>query len=397
MFRRLVSSVVCCGFLAGAALAHASGSEAAPQRAPNTPDCPIEPSDFCRLPGAIGLETARERLAETDMAFWREGSVLHIVARRQREPVRLCCSLQDTLDDLGDGLHWGASYRMARLNEAFLDIVIPPDDPDALLEDIPIYRGSGAPERPARAGILAGQIIDVELTSEALGAPRRITAYRPPGPPPAEGWPVVYAGDGDWMVEMAPIAEALAVSGQTAGVVLVGIHNGNSGNGVADWPDMRSREYLWGRDAERFSAHEAFVLGTVMPWAETELGASANPDDRMLFGLSSSAAWAVSTALRNPGLAGHVSAASFGWPGAMRAGEPDASTRYSISAGDFEPSFASASGRLQQWLADAGAEADLAIYASGHSLLSFEQQFARGLLAAFPAEDGGAPPPDGGS
>lgn len=397
MIRARLSPLLALGALLTAAGTPAAADENAPEvrQAPDTPACPAEASDFCRLPGAISLETARAQLADQDLAFWQEGSVLHVVARRENGPVRLCCALQETLQDLGDGQHWGMSFHIRDLDRAFLDIVVMPDDPDTMdgftRDTLPIFRGPDAPPPPPRVGDPAGRIFRTDLPSQALGGARRLTVYVPPGEPPAGGWPVVYMADGKSVDGYGQIAEALADAGRIRPVVLVGIWDGNYTVSGPQPPgrDMRTREYLWGVDSDRFAAHEVFVLDTVLPWAEGSLNASSDPENRMLFGASNGAGWAVATALHNPGLVGHVSAASFLWADSVYAGAPDQTTRYSIGSGRFsgiERAAARHSTELSHWLQERGVEADFALFMTGHSPLGFEQQFVRGLLDAFPAE-----------
>jgi|GEM_PF-1707248 len=383
-------AAICASFLLSQnALAEEPESRARP--APGTADCAINPSDFCRLPGALSIRTARDRLGSGDTVFWREGSVLHVAARREGGPVRLCCALQETLQDLGDGRHWGASFHIRNIDRAFLDIFVMPDDPSAFtLDKPPVFRGPQALPRPPRVEPLTGRITTTELPADELGGPRSVTVYIPPGEPPAGGWPVVYAGDGQVVNGYGQIAEALADAGRIRPVLLVGIWDGSStGQEEQAELDLRAREYLWGYAPDRFAKHETFVLETVLPWAERELNASSDPRQRMLYGLSNSAGWAVATALHNPGLFGHVSAASFLWDDAAEAGEPDPSTRYTFGAGEFgtfERGALHSSTELVARLSEAGVEADLTQFATGHSPLGFEQQFARGLLSAFPAE-----------
>lgn len=375
----------------------AAAEETAPDvlQARDTLACPAEPTDFCRLPGAISLETARAHLTARNLAFWQEGTVLHVVARRENGPVRLCCALQETLWDLGDGQHWGGSFHIRDLDRAFLDIFAMPDDPDVMdgltRDTLPVFRGPDALPPPPRVEDPVGRIFRTDLPSQALGGARRLTVYVPPGAPPEDGWPVVYMADGKDVDGYGQIAEALADAGHIRPVLLVGIWNGDYNVSGPQPPgrEIRAREYLWGLDPDRFAAHEAFVLDTVVPWAENELDASSDPADRMLFGYSNGAGWAVATALHNPGLAGHVSAASFLWADSVYAGEPDRTTRYSIGSGRFsgiERAAAHHSTELSHWLQERGVGADLALFMTGHSPLGFEQQFVRGLLAAFPAE-----------
>src|SRR5207245_1375598 len=72
----------------------------------------------------------------------------------------------------------------------------------------------------------------------------------------------------------------------------------------------RSAEYVPGLRPERFAAHEKFICDEVVPWAERELGASADRKDRALYGCSNGARFALEMGLRRPDLFGHVIAFS---------------------------------------------------------------------------------------
>ena len=375
-----------------------SNAYPADQHVSLTPDgedgCTLEAHDYCRLIGAIDLQAAEARLAETNQTFWREGDTLFIAARRSpdTDQVRMCCALQTDMERLGDGI-WGVAYRLSRIDEAFVDVWPVPllDEDELVWRDRPVYRGphSLPPVVSVPEDALRGRLEMVELESNALGKPRRVTVYIPHGAEPSTALPVAYVADGGNVYSYGPIAEALADTCTAAPVILVGLWNEDPGpEEERSQSELRAADYLWGFDPDRFSAHDAFLLEDVMPLAESRFGASADPRDRMLSGSSNGAAWAVSTALLHPEMFATVSAASLGWIEALDAAEiPDGRVTFHISAGYYEPRFLPDSEAAVEQINAAGGTAHLTRYVSGHSPLVFEQQFARSLAATFPADE----------
>ena len=383
--------------VAGLFLLMQSNSYVADQPVSLTPDgedgCTLETHDYCRLIGAIDLQAAEARLAETNQTFWREGDTLFIAARRSPDTprVRMCCALQTDMELLGDGI-WGVAYRLSRIDEAFVEVWPTPllDQDELVWRDRPVYRGphSLPPVESVPEGALRGRLEMFDVESEALGKPRRVTVYVPQDAGPSTSLPVAYVADGGNVYSYGPIAEALADTCAAAPVILVGLWNEDPGpEEERSQSELRAADYLWGHDPERFQAHDTFLLEDVMPLAEERFGASPEPEDRMLSGSSNGAAWAVSTALLHPELFATVSAASLGWIDALGAGEiPDDRVTFHISAGYYEPRFLPDSEAAVEQINAAGGTAHLTRYVSGHSPLAFEQQFARSLAATFPAD-----------
>ena len=381
-----------------------SNTYLAEQQVSLTPDgdegCTLEAHDYCRLIGAIDLQTAEARLAETHQTYWREGDTLFIAARRSPDTarVRMCCALQTDMEFLGDGI-WGVAYRLSRIDEAFVEVwPVPLLDQDTLVwRDRPVYRGPQAlpPVASVLDDALRGRLEMIELESEALENPRRVTVYVPQDAGPSTPLPVAYVADGGNVYSYGPIAEALADTCAAAPVILVGLWNEDPGPGEErSQSELRAADYLWGHDPERFLAHDTFLLEDVMPLAEERFGASAEPGDRMLSGSSNGAAWAVSTALLHPEMFASVSAASLGWTEALDAADiPADRVTFHISAGYYEPRFLPDSEAAVEQINAAGGNAELTRYVSGHSPLAFEQQFARSLAATFPADEDCVPRP----
>lgn len=362
----------------------------------DTGDCKDEAARFCRIADGVSVADALQHLSDADTAYWIEGETIAIAARRPAsgEPARLCCALQESLDLLDGEQIWGVRFAVADLDQAFFDISVSPqtgtDGASGSEQQVLTYRGPNAPPAPPKAINLSGALEDTEIISEALGMTRTLSIYTPPGQQPADGWPVVYMADGRAVAGLAPIADALIMSGDIAPVMLVGLWNAPAPTPPAETfsvrTDSRSQEYLWGIDPNRFQAYQDFLMSEVIPLTVRDCHATVNRDQRMLFGFSSGAAWAISTGLLHPAEFGHVTGASFGWENAMSTAAVNAgSPAFYISAGEFEPTFLDDSRQASETLAAAGAEAHFQRFVSGHSWLAFEQQFETGLKAAFPA------------
>tara|TARA_R110002051_G_scaffold228029_2_gene290344 strand:- start:94259 stop:95440 length:1182 start_codon:yes stop_codon:yes gene_type:complete len=380
--------------------AAASADEPIP-RADDTAACEDNTAHFCRIADGVSLADALEYLSDADTAYWTEGETIVIAARRPAggEPARLCCALQESLDLLDDGQIWGARFWIADLDQAFIDINVSPRPESADGEpQVLTFRGANSPPPPPQSASLNGTLEDTELVSDALAMTRTLTIYTPPGQPPAQGWPVVYIADGRAVAGLANIADALIMSGEITPVLLVGLWNAPAPpTPPVDFSfstDSRSQEYLWGVDPDRFQAHQDFLMSEVIPLTVRDYHATQNRDQRMVFGFSSGAAWALTTALLHPDQFGYVTGASFGWQRAMTAAAASAgSPAFYLSGGELEPGFLRDSQNAAETLSAAGAEAHFQRFVSGHTYLAFSRQFATGLMAAFPATPGPASEP----
>jgi hypothetical protein len=127
-----------------------------------------------------------------------------------------------------------------------------------------VWRGPKAPPAPAESAELKGALKQFEIESRALGAPRKVTVYLPPGHGPRKSSRVVYAADGQAADQFARVLEPLVAAGRLPPVVLVGVHSGGYLGGSPDLmnydpqKDLRLQEYFPGINRKRFSGHESF-------------------------------------------------------------------------------------------------------------------------------------------
>ncbi len=181
-------------------------------------------------------------------------------------------------------------------------------------------------------------IADEMIDSAHLSEPRQVSVYAPDADQcPDRGCPVIYTGDimaGDRHYNRA--LHALIEQGRIAPVVM-----------ASTMPDMARRgdEYARRQRGDqtqaRFEAHEAFFLEDFMGWVEAEFPVSKRREDRILFGYSNSAEFAIEMLERHPGLFGAAVAAS---PSLSRPVEitdpPDPRPVLRIAYGDWERPFA---------------------------------------------------------
>jgi enterochelin esterase-like enzyme len=282
------------------------------------------------------------RLADTDLAAWAEGDVLHVVWRGEARRASLSGGVQMPLwpVDGAAGL-WEASARVRRLDEAVITLSVGVVQDGGTLfgrhsgEPL-VFRGPGAPA-VAVADPLAGEVQEHVIESAALGAARGVTLYLPPGAGEGDQLPGCVLADGQAVPSFAPALEAAILAGTAPPVALVGVHNAFMLD-PAKLPksDLRSLEYLTMRRSRRFTAHLSFVTDEVIPWAADRFPVALRPWTAA--GFSSGAAWAVAAAQQRPDVFGSVAALSAGMVPhrVTRASRP---VRHYLAAGTLETHF----------------------------------------------------------
>ena len=327
--------------------------------------------------------TLRDRLAGAPLAVWAEGDVLHVLWRGAADKVHLSGGIQPQLwpveaaSDL-----WEASLRIRRLDEAVISIVVmsmragedwrgqPGRAPDTLE-----WRGPRAPAAPQAAEPLGGTVTEHTLDSAALGAPRGLTVYRPPG---ATGpLPGCVLGDGQSAPGFARVLEPAILAGDVPAVLLVGVHSA-APDPARPWPDRRTQEYIPGFNRRRFAPHLRFVTGEVIPWAVGHAGAAGGP--WVAAGFSNGAAWAIGAAQRRPDIFPAVAAFSAGAvPGQLTSASRAAPVRHYLAAGTLEAGFRSATREWAQRLERAGLPCRHREWVGGHDSLWWDQQLPAAL------------------
>jgi enterochelin esterase-like enzyme len=323
--------------------------------------------------------TLRPRLRDTPLAVWAEDDVLHVLWQGQADQVQLAAGIQLRLwpvqgaEDL-----WEASLRIRRLDQAVISIAVLPsragEQVPGRATDALVWRGPRAPAALPATPSLTGTVQEHTLASRALGAPRRLTVYRPPAHQRLLGRCVL--ADGEAARSFTEVLEPAILAGTVPPVLLVGVHN--AADPASPGPDRRAQEYLPGHHRRRFDAHLRFVADEVIPWATDQWGAAAGP--WVAAGFSNGGAWAMTAAQRRPEVFAAVAAFSVGvLPRRITSRARAAGVRHYLAAGTLEPGFRQATRQWAQQLQRAGLDCRYQEWVGGHDHLWWAQQLPAAL------------------
>lgn len=341
-----------------------------------TPNAPLAPVDVT-LERGWRLETLLERAATAGAPVWLDGDELTFVYQGAATAVRLCCGIQMALHQVAGGDIWALTVQQAELPKAIVSYTFFVDDRPPIGETMAVWRGPLAPPAPPQADFaqLQGIVRTERLLSAALGEEREVTVYLPPGHSAAARYPTVYAADGESAGWLARMLEPHFLSGALPPLLVVGPHSGES--------ERRAEEYLPSHGSERFAVHERFFVEELAAWAERELGATTEREQRAVFGFSNGGVFAGEMALRHPDRFGVAFPFSAGYEPDTTLHPPDASVRVYLAAGLFEEGFYTATRTFAQQLAQAG---DVVVFnprVAGHDAAMWEEEFAAAALWAF--------------
>ncbi len=327
-------------------------------------------------------------------SVWADGDELTFFYQGEAEAFHVCCGIQMPMQRVSGSDCWAVTVRIEELPRAVISYsFIPyqdgrPVEAEARLDHMRVWRGSQTPSAPERAESLYGQIIKHAIDSVYLDERRDLTVYVPPDHDPTQSYPVVYATDGQSVERFAAILDPQIVNGSVPGVIVVGVHCAASGGATESYDpalDLRAQEYLLGENPERFEAHERFFVREVSAWAERPLGASAERQDRAVFGCSNGGAFAVSMGIRHPERYGAVIAFSLG-EGPQGWGTPEWAVgdapRHYLLAGTLEP-FRGTTARWAAGLSRLGVEYVHRERICGHDPVMWEEEFPGAVAWAF--------------
>ena len=242
------------------------------------------------------------------------------------------------------------------------------------------YRGPDAPAEAPSNRELVGTTFDHALESDALGEPRKVTVYKPPGHSPAEKLPVVYATDGAMFAPYARRLDAAIEAEMSPRVVVVAAHGGP----VDHRGNIRALEYLPQFDPARFDRHQRFFVDELARWATDELGVSNERAERAVFGCSDGGGHALATAQAHSDRFGHVFAYSTGMPPEpYDRWDPDTAPMAHLCAGTLEGPFHLATEAWAGWLSILGVEHHWTERVCGHDLIQWIEELPRAITRAF--------------
>jgi enterochelin esterase-like enzyme len=317
----------------------------------------------------------RARMASEGTTAWADGDILTFVTESSG-PVAVTPVFPMPSWDAGDGLQV-LSVRVERLDEAVITYTFTPLGGAAAMNfsrgsHDGRFRGSAAPEELPSNDPLVGSMFDHAVESTALGEPRRVTVYRPPGHEPGENIPVIYATDGNMFAPYARRLDAAIESGLAPRVVVVAAHSAPADQVRGN---QRALEYLPGFDDRRFDAHQRFFVDELAAWAEAEIGVSAERSRRAVFGCSDGGGHALATGRMHPDRYGHIFAFSTGMP-------PEPTTAWDaerhpfvhLCAGTLEGAFHQATEAWAGYLHMMGAPHHFTERVAGHDLVQWAEE-----------------------
>ena len=348
-------------------------------------DCGATDLPVCRVRRPWPADTLRARTS-SGPAVWRSASdEVTFAYDGAATSVGACCSVQMPLSPLRGTNLWVLSVRVPDADRLAMRVAFIVQDTTAGTYnwiESGRWAGSLAAPAPRRAEVLTGTLATDSLRSAALDSKRAVTVYLPPawGDGPHR---VVYLFDGQQTEDYARVLEPAILEGRVPPVALVGLHHATDrtpGSGL----DGRAREYLAGHDSVRYAAHETFFLSDVIPWAEAELGLSAEPTDRVVFGVSNGASFAAAMVRRHPERFAAALAFSHAYDGLDAADDPELSgRRFFLLAGRLEPGFVLIKQAVAGAVAARGASVHHEVGVSGHDAVMWHGAFTRAVAWAF--------------
>jgi hypothetical protein len=170
---------------------------------------------------------------------------------------------------------------------------------------------------------------------------RDVTVYVPARPAEV----IVFAGDGQTLPAWGEDLERP----ELPSTMIVGVHR------LAD-ETHRLHEYSPVFDAERFAAHETFLVDHVRTWTRSRLGVDLPAERTAVLGVSAGGELALAWGLRHPDLFGAVFCASPGGGFPPPVPMPSHVPRVYLVAGTREPFFRDNASRWAVALRDVGAD-----------------------------------------
>ena len=346
--------------------------------------------------------TARELIERHDREkspVWAEGNRATFFYRGEAEQVTLVMSGEfKPLRRLEGTDVWTVSIERPELSSGVFSYAFfagkkgeMPFNPASPLR-FEVWTGPKAPPAPVVAKELKGVDKMLDLESEALGEKRKIKIYLPPGHDRSKSYPVIYAADG---MTNAEILEPLILAGKVRPIIVVGVlpgaYQGDRAQPYEIKRDLRACEYLPEIDPTRFAKHEKFFCEEVRAWAENELGAAREQNNRAIYGVSNGARFAVEMGMRHPELFGHV----FGFSVASASDsknlvaaarirvEPGKVPHFRLAAGKWEASFHKMTSALAEKLKNENVPVVFESRVAGHDDLMWRQELVSAALATF--------------
>ncbi len=338
---------------------------------------------FCRVWTNPEPAALRSRMATEGTTAWADGDIITFVAE-SASPVTVTPAFPIETWDAGDGLQV-LSLRVERLDEAVITYTFTPTDGMPSMNfrrgsHDGRFRGVNAPPELASNDPLLGTSIEHAVDSDALGEPRKVTVYRPPGHAAGDNTPVIYATDGTMFAPYARRLDAAIQAGICPPVVIVAAHSASfdpiRGN-------LRAAEYLPGFDEQVYTAHQQFFMDELPAWAEAELGVPSAPAQRGIWGCSDGGGHAAMAARLFPERFGHAFVYSTGMPPDMAYEWTDKHPFMHLCAGTLEGPFHQATEAWAGYLMLVDAPYHFTERVAGHDLVQWAEELPHAINRAW--------------
>ena len=338
---------------------------------------------FCRVWTNPEPAALRSRMATEGTTAWADGDIITFVAESASAVTDTPAFPIETWD-AGDGLQV-LSLRVERLDEAVITYTFTPTDgmPSTNFRrgsHDGRFRGVNAPPELASNDPLLGTSIEHAVDSDALGEPRKVTVYRPPGHAAGDNTPVIYATDGTMFAPYARRLDAAIQAGICPPVVIVAAHSASfdpiRGN-------LRAAEYLPGFDEQVYTAHQQFFMDELPAWAEAELGVPSAPAQRGIWGCSDGGGHAAMAARLFPERFGHAFVYSTGMPPDMAYEWTDEHPFMHLCAGTLEGPFHQATEAWAGYLMLVDAPYHFTERVAGHDLVQWAEELPHAINRAW--------------
>lgn len=352
--------------------------------------------DACQLPSNdISVTDVQTGLAGEKLAYQVDGDTLTVFAKYNKETARACCSIQTSLQLIGqesDLNYFASRFHLKNLDAARLEFFAPDyfenDDKVKLF-----YEGPEAfPDREMNTDELNGILTERVFESTTLGEKRIYDLYVPQWFEPGDDVGLVVLGDGVSLGFHVREWEPLIASGKLTPFVAIGVRSGRRAisEPAKDYDfDVRNSDYIHGytKGPQRFDAHLRFVTDELMPAIKDELAISPDPEATVLIGGSSAGSFALWGVMKRPDVFGVSVGTSPSGPIPDAISDLAARRSYYISAGIYEPGFLYNAVSYEKVLRQAGAQVDLETYSDGHSVDHRAQRMVEVLPHIFPPKN----------
>lgn len=342
--------------------------------------CPSN-ANICRINRQWTIEEIKAGLDGNNWAIWEDNQQLVFAFRGHVADAMVIGGIQVALAPINNSDYWVATLHVSSLSRAVISysfVTYAYNQWQLVDGSSQVFRGDRAPDAPDFAVELKGYYDTEVFYSAELDELRLVSYYLPPNFSFRETYPVLYMTDGQALDWFARTVEPLIAKRLIPPMIMVGVHAPYA----EPTRQRRAEEYILGLNDEAYLAHEQFFTESVRRWSELRLGASTDPNDRMIMGFSNGAAFAGNTAVRKPDTYGHVILFSQSHHPLINL-RSQVKARFYLSAGTLEPEFHSQAQRFHFTLRLLNVDTIFRQRVSGHDYLVWQEELPNALQWIF--------------